>query len=61
MNNLNEAIKFIRGKLDSNATWNMTGTHEDDLEYILDLLIKAKQDSRDIQHKSYRLERGDEQ
>ena len=60
MTNLDEAIKFIKDKLNSNETWNMTASHTDDLEHLLDLLLKAKQDFRNIQHNSYRIERGDE-
>ena len=58
MNNLNEAIKFIKDKLD--ILFETRVEHRADLEHILDLLIKTKQDFKNIQHKSYRIERGDE-
>lgn len=60
MTNLDEAIKFIKDKLNDEHAWNVCETHVEDLEHILELLIKAKQDLRNEQHKSYRMERGDE-
>ena len=63
MNNLNEAIKFIKDKLeqpeiDNNDWYKLSDLeHILDLEHIKDLLIKTKQDFKNIQHKSYRIER----
>jgi hypothetical protein len=60
MKNLNEAIKFIKDKLDVMELDNTNWYSCSDLEHILELLLKTKQDFRDAQHKTYRMERGDE-
>ena len=61
MNNLNEAIKFIKDKLDEPDVKSfIQSEYQNTLEHILDLLIKTKTDFRNVQHKAYRAERSDD-
>jgi hypothetical protein len=60
VNNLDAAIKLIKEKLDSANKKAAPPINFEELEHLLDLLLKTKLDLRATQYKSYRMERGDE-